>query len=164
VRDGTGANYFRMIGPILAGVLLLTGCDSVYVRTQSLEVLVTRLDGSPAGETAVTAAPLSWAPNNVSRERYVQMWEENNENTARTNADGIATIELDTTVIVGGIARLCMREPPLRDEVGGRDYLFRIRNDDSSEYMEVRIAPGAIVKGRSVQMTVKSIGPPTRME
>jgi hypothetical protein len=137
------------------------GCDSFHVTQQIARIRVSETDsGRPAG-----GAQIEWESkyykgwmSNLSESERNDLWLSRTMNDPYvTEDDGVASLPTNIGTVVGGL----VHEPfnPQEDRLTGQFYLFRVRQGDASETLEVRMVPGDGARGRIFQIAVLSIGP-----
>ncbi|MCK4659764.1 MAG: hypothetical protein KAV82_09615 [Phycisphaerae bacterium] len=91
----------------------------------------------------------------------------NQEGSAITDATGHASLVLPTATVcdvavpIIPVITFTSCPDPLSDQVTGELYLFRVNTEITSEFLPLRMRPGASVSGEFFTLTVVSIGEAT---
>lgn len=137
------------------------GCDSFHVTRQIVRIRVSEAEsGRPVG-----GAQIEWESKyhkdwmtNLSESERNDLWLSRSMNDPYvTDEHGTASLPTNIGTVIGGL----VHEPfdPQEDRITGQLYLFRVRQGDACETLEVRMVPGHVFRGRTFQIAVLSIGP-----
>ena len=154
----------RSIAPLVSiSILLLPGCDVLIQGRQRITITVRNANsGEPVQDATVTYAP---AERKGSLQLYALTEDEylahSSDHKVVTDTDGQATLTCDTSVLRGGFAVWIGFDRAPRDEITGRDYLLGIEKGER-EVVTVCMVPGAVGRGHSYAVDVRSISRPER--
>ena len=130
----------------------LTGCDALISRWQTVRMQVRTSDNSKAVEGASVTAASMPGPDHYTEQEWLDRFGQE----AITDAEGVATIDLEMQFIRGGLFPKPL--PPLSaPHARGDSYLVRVDSDGRREVLRVILEPGHHVDGGVYGVTVLDI-------